>query len=117
MQTFIVTTESRITLRSDENPKLPTLSSEQSIALEAIPDLLTQAESLINMLGSLHLGKIDPEVGKMIDESDTEDKVRNLTWTIIDKCENYGSPLFNRLHTGHLLDFLYLNQTMSSMMR
>lgn len=48
----------------------------------------------------------DPETVKELEELRTDENIYNLYWTLINTCEEYDLPLFNRLDSYHLKNWL-----------
>ena len=48
----------------------------------------------------------DPETVRELEELRTDENIYNLYWTLINTCEEYDLPLFNRLDSYHLKNWL-----------
>lgn len=92
----------------DKSISLPTLTPAQEKELETISNPLEKAERLIKMLGKIHYN-IDPIAQQIKNDIHINDKIQTLYWNLIDDCENNYSIIFNKLHSGHLLEFLHPN--------
>lgn len=89
-------------------PILPSLTSIQDKELEKISDPFIAAESLIKMLElERYPLTIDPILQQVLTDMEREKNVENLFWAIVSDCEDAGFPLFNRLNSSHLLEFLH----------
>jgi hypothetical protein len=48
----------------------------------------------------------DPETVRELEELRTDENIYNLYWTLIKTCEEYDLPLFNRLDSYYLKNWL-----------
>lgn len=90
------------------SPILPTLNPTQEQELDGVKDPLERAERMIKMLGlDKHALAADPDAQQLAENLAREEKIYDLYWNIVDHCEKLYSPLFNRLNSYHLMEFLH----------
>lgn len=101
-------------LYEDENQDDVTLDKKESMYLSEKQrtelNMATTPEDKAKLLHKWFYtieSQMDPEVKKQLKDSANYDSSNTLFWNIIDHCEEYGYPLFNRLNNEGLYEFLF----------